>query len=335
MRIAFIWDWENDHEQTMTWHDGLAAAVRVLSQRHELAFFTCGSVETTLPHPYFPIHVKRSGKSMQESVAGFDPNVILMWGDTTRPNAAPLAELGKPMALCFAGGHQFGDTVHFFDHFFVESEVYKQKYELAGLSVSTAFGTNTEFFQPIPEQRKNFDVIFPATYASWKRHNLFAEATKGLRACTVGYMYDDHEQWCWEEPMRSGALTLPHASADVLRHLYAASKVCLITSEASGGSQRTVLEAMSMNIPVIVMSDSDKCSEYVRDAESMGMWAGTVANPNEQNIRTALQNVLEPPRSHPMDRGPTWNGRDYVLSKWSEHHYADALEEGLKKICKV
>jgi glycosyltransferase involved in cell wall biosynthesis len=313
----------------MTWKDGLAAAIKILSERHELRFWTLGKQHAMLPHEYFPITVVPDSVQLKLSVSNFCPDVILHWADCTRPNAPVLAELGKPMALCFAGGNPEAENYIYFDHIFVESEVYKQKFEEMEVSVSTAFGTNTELFKPIPGQAKQFDVIFPATYCDWKRHKLFNEATRGLKTVTAGYMYEVQERDCWEDVMKAGTLTLPHVSAEVLRHLYAASEACLITSQASGGSQRTVLEAMSMNLPVVV-TDDGKCAEYVLDCGS-----GHVAEPNAESIRQQLESALMGVSTvFDANRRAFPGPRDYVLSKWSEHHYADALEAGLTKILK-
>lgn len=320
MRIAFVHDWEPDLHQEMTWKDGLAAAVRILSQRHQLSFFTLGAQDMVLPHPYFPIGVCRNSEKLKNEVMLFDPDIILMWGDCTRPNAENMATLGKPMALCFAGGDPMGPTNRFFDHFFVESAVYAERFEVAGCSVSTAFGTNTELFAPLAGMRKQFDTIFPATFCEWKRHYLYREATQGLQNVCAGFMYPDHERDCWEDTMKAGILTLPHVSAETLRFLYASSKVCVIPSKASGGSQRTVLEAMSMNIPVVVTEDG-KGAEYVRDSVNKGMCAGLLSPPDVDALRLAVTEAL-------YDED-TKHGREYVLSRWSEVHYADALESGM------
>lgn len=318
MRIAFLWDWQNDLHQMATWHDGLAAAVKILAKRHDLKFFTVGKLDFVFPHDYFDIHVRQEGDSLVNAVKAFEPDVILIWGDATRPHAAPLKTLGKPMALCFAGGNPFGPTFHLFDHIFVESTSYLNQYLSGGFKVSTAFGTNTELFRPVPEQAKIFDVCFPATYCNWKRHNLFTDSVRGLRFVTSGFMYQDHETDCWKLPQDAGGLVLPHVSAETLKHIYASSKCCLITSHWTGGSQRTVLEAMAMNVPLVVMTDSDKTSEYVNECGE-----GLVVNPDPREIRLAVNEMM----------GKTVNTREYIMKKWSEMHYADALEAGLKSIC--
>jgi glycosyltransferase involved in cell wall biosynthesis len=248
------------------------------------------------------------------AVEYFNPDVILCWGDMTRPNALALAELGKPMALCFAGGDVNGENRDLFDWIFVESSVYAKKLDYAGRSnFSIAFGTNTDLFEPV-EQVKCFDTIFPATFAEWKRHGLYAQATEGLRSLACGYMYFDHETDCWKECLRRGTTVLPHVSAAALKYLYAASSVCVVPSRSDGGSQRTVLEAMAMNIPVVV-ADSDKFdygNHIYRTA------------PVAEDIRGYIDVLLDGPQST--------NTREYVLDCWSHQKYAAALEEGLRHL---
>lgn len=313
MRIAFVWDWPPEWYQAYTWKDGLAAALKELINRgHDIVVMCAGNEDSIVRHAYFDIHVVSDIPEFMQSNGKFD--VILHWADCTRPNARPLRELGIPMALCFAGGEPMGETLPFFDHVFVESKVYEEIYKQNDISVSVAFGTNTELYKPI-EQSKSFDTIFPATFAQWKRHDLYAAATQGLRSLAVGYMYDDHEQECWQECVRLGTTILPHVSAETLHYLYAASKVCVIPSLSSGGSQRTVLEAMAMNLPVVI-TDSDKFDF----ARGHGVFE---AEPNPQDIRSIINMALESEVST----------RDYILENWSESSYADALEKGLLGIC--
>lgn len=319
LRIAFLWDWENDAYQLMTWRDGLAAAIRELRDRgHEVLVVTCGKddeVDMEYDHPYFTIFVTTDPVGMIEA---YGPDVILQWGDFTRPHAKALQELGIPTAICFAGGEAVNYNTPYFDHIFVESQVYKKKLEAAGYdNVSIAFGTNTELFKPVI-QPKLIDVVFPATFALWKRHNLFARSVEGLHSLAVGYMYSDHEQECWEDCLKYGVTVLPHLSAEALQRVYAASRACLITSMSSGGSQRTVLEAMAMNVPLVI-TDSDKF-DYAWESDEVFQVA-----PEVEDIRKTIDYILE--------NNITVNTRDYVVKNWSEFTYADAIEKGLKSIC--
>jgi glycosyltransferase involved in cell wall biosynthesis len=308
-----IWDWPPVLAQVSTWEDGLAAALKELINRgHEVNVYMPGDAVQIIEHPYFTITVI---PDIPSQIEVDKPDVVLIWGDMTRPNARKIIELNIPMALCFAGGDVLGENLTLFDHVFIESQVYAEALDEAGYTnFSIAFGANTELFTPI-QQNKQFDTIFPATFAAWKRHNLYASATKGLRALACGYIYHDHEQECWQDCLKSGVTILPHTSARVLKYLYAASRVCVIPSRSDGGSQRTVLEAMAMNLP-IVTCDSNKYD-----------WAGDLiyrAEPNPESIRGYIDALLDGEQSI--------NTRDWVLNNMSHIQYADALEKGLRQI---
>lgn len=319
LSIGFVWDWEPQNYQTFTWKDGLAAAMKELGERHDVVMYT--DCQYPIQHDwftFFPIDLVKDGNH----------DVLLHWADMTRPHAVDHAMLGVPMALLFAGGELFGENIDLFDHIFVESQVYLDRLLDKGKSASIAFGANTNLFKPV-EQPKLFDTIFPATFAAWKRHELYARATKGLRSIACGYMYDTHEQECWEVCLDNGVAVLPHVSADALHRLYAASKVCVIPSQSDGGSQRTVLEAMAMGLPVIV-TDSDKYS-YGKDVRN-----GTApivedllirVAPNDIDIRQAIDEVLANEVYDLADLS-----RRYVLDNWSHITYANAIEAKLLEL---
>lgn len=315
MKIACVWDWPPTFTQVATWQDGLAAALNELRIRgHEVQVFMPAKEKHDERVMDSPLHEIIVSGDVKLAVQFYNPDVILCWADMTRQNALPLAELNIPMAICFSGGDIHGENRDLFDWIFVESGVYADQLDMAGkTNFSIAFGANTDLFTPL-EQAKIFDTIFPATFAAWKRHELYAKATSGLSSLAVGYMYSEHEQECWQECLRHGVTILPHVSAEALRYLYSASKVCVVPSRSDGGSQRTVLEAMAMNIPVVV-TDSDKFD-----------FGGHIyrAEPTVESIRGYVNALL--------DGQQTVNTRDYILARWSHKIYATELEAGLETI---
>jgi len=313
MRLAFVWDWNNTYKQLLNWQDGLAKAIGILSKEWEVRAYSIGQ-DMIFPTPYIPIILKPSSELLAREVLNFKPDAILFFADLTRPTIPYLANRGIPMALCFAGG-PFRNYVNCFDLIFVESDVYKNQFENENKKVIKAFGTNTELFKPI-KQTKIWDAIFPATFALWKRHRLFAEAV-GNSGLAVGWMYQDHETECWQVCQEKGTMILPYVDAETLNYLYNASRTCVITSDKTGGSQRTVLEAMACNIPVIVMSDSDKTTEYVRDCV-----IGEIVEPNIQAIQEAIKKW----------RDKKVNTREWVIQNYSAEIYAKKLKEGIESI---
>lgn len=313
MKLMFLWDWESPLIQTLTWKDGLSKAIQILSKEYDVKVCSIGN-DTILQHDYFPIYLKPTPEELAKFILEDKPDVILVWGDMTRPTIPLLARKGIPMALCLAGG-TFRDYVDCFDLFFVESEVYYQQLKSEGRNVIKAFGTNTELFKP-RKQKRIWDGIFPATYASWKRHKLFAEAL-GDKGLTCGWMYNSHEVDCYNVCQEKGTMVLPHTPAEVLTYLYNASRTCVITSNSQGGSQRTVLEAMACNIPVIAMCDSDKTTEYLEECGE-----GEIVLPEVEDIRKAVEKWKD----------KEVNSRDWVLKNYSEQIYAQKLKDGLLKI---
>jgi len=313
LKLAFVWDWENPWSQMISWKDGLSKAIHLLTKEWNVNCYSIGK-DTIFYHDYFPIILKPTPELLAQKILEGKPDVILVFGDFTRPTIPYLTHRGIPMACCLAGG-TFRDYVDVFDLIFVENEVYKEQLEAEGKNVVKAFGTNTEIFKPL-KQPKIWDAIFPATFARWKRHEIFAEALKE-KGLACGWMYQDHEMDCWQICQEKGVMILPHIPAEILNYLYNASRTCVITSDSTGGSQRTVLEAMACNVPVIVMADSDKTTEYVKECG-----IGEIVNPDPESIKKAVEKWKQ----------RQVNTRQWILENYSEQIYAQKLKKGIESI---
>jgi glycosyltransferase involved in cell wall biosynthesis len=121
----------------------------------------------------------------------------------------------------------------------------------------------------------------------------------------------------------NGTLVFPELPYESVNALYNASWCCVNTSSEWGGGQRTSIESLATNTPVIVMSDSPKNREYIEESG-----CGLVVPPSEDAIRKAIEEIK------------TWTeerrnkGREYILSKYSHHHYAKAILTGIDKVLK-
>ena len=315
MKLAVINDWF-DKKSAVFWNkDGFLKMLHVLRERDgwEIVFFKKSDRSYTWAHDYVDLHFSQDPvKSLLE----WNPDAILGFSDFSRPYLNEIRGK-KPIALCYSGG-TFTDYKDVPDLVFVESKSYFTWMKDMGLNVEMAFGTNTEIFKP-QKQPKVFKAFFPATFAGWKRHELFAEAM-GKDGLVCGW-WQPHEPRCHEVCFEKGVAVLHHQMPESMVALYNMSHSVLITSADNGGSQRSVLEAMACGIPPIVMVDSDKCREYVEEAGF-----GAIVAPTPQAIREAVENFIK----NPPDQK---KGIDYIQSKFTERHYANKIKEGILSIC--
>lgn len=299
MKIAFIW--QGFSGRYGQWQDGLWAAMKLIEQEHEVQYFD---------FPLKDIHV-------------FEPDIVLYW-------EAPVTQRGKdahnwqvvcalPYKKCllFAGGPLKSFEVRDFDLVFVESQINVDDCEREGIPFKRAFGVNTQIFKPL-KQKKKYDAFLQATFAEWKRHTLFAQAV-GSKGAVAGRR-QEHDRNGYLACVKSGVHIFEEQTAEETAILINQSYCVLNTSEFWGGGQRCTLEAMACGVPVIVMEDSPKNCEFVR--ESGG---GIVSLPTKESIQEAVEHC----KKH-NDMGE--KGYDYVNLYWNEFEYRDNLLEGMKSI---
>lgn len=311
-KLGFLLDWDTkEMSQLSSLEDGMFEAIRLLSLEWDVRVY-CIGFNGIVNHKYFPIHFRPNEAEVAKDMIRWNPHFILTWADFTRPTLPLLQGSGIPIGMAFTGGISLGHVPDI-DVFFVENKSYRDQFLAWGKNVHIAFGVNDRIFKPI-QQPKVWDTIFPATFASWKRHKLFAEATKGYSALACGYMYTSHEQECYLDPQILGVGIAPHIPGSAVAYFMNMARTCLITSNTHGGSQRAVLEAMACNIPVIVMEDSDKTSEYVRESG-----AGIICKPEVESIHNALNELI---------LRPIKTGRDYIDANYTAWHYKEAIKKG-------
>jgi glycosyltransferase involved in cell wall biosynthesis len=294
--LSFVW--QGFSGRYGQWKDGLWGAMKEIEKTH-IVFY----------------------QEPEEEIKG---DVILYW-------EAPVTECGKdrenylriknnpkPKILLFAGGQIKKEWVNGFDILLVESKINADECNELGIPNMTAFGVNSDIMKP-QKQPKIFDAVFPSTCAGWKRQGLFSRALQNKGVICGRFQPEDPIGFILAR--EQGTLVLPELSQEAVAGLYNASHCCVNTSEYWGGGQRTTLEAMSCGIPVIVMSDSPKNIEYVKESN-----AGLVCEPDEHSIRKAIEEIK------------TWTdeekrrGIDYINSKWTHHHYANNILEAINKI---
>lgn len=289
MRIAFVWtNGVKNKEVFNWWNDGLRAAMRIIEKDHEVTYH---EPDEDLP----------------------TVDWVLFWESPCTINSEFGSAYKKVMnspqktALLFSGGSIKREWVEGFDHIFVESKINKDEFDALGVKNSTAFGVNTDIFYPLGIA-KEFTTVTHGTCAGWKRQSLAGEAM-GKDALIFGRNQegDPHE---FVRAREYGAVVIPEGqSFEKTNLLINSAQVGLNCASFWGGGQRATLEAMACGLPVIVMNDSPKNMEYVQDSGT-----GIICNPNAQDIRKAVEESL----------GQKGN-REYVMSKWTPQHYADAI----------
>lgn len=313
MRLAVVNDWY-DKKSAVFWNkDGFLKMLDVLRKRDnwEIKFFKQHEKSFEWEHDYVDLHFSPDPVA---ALLNWKPDAILGFSDFSRPYLKALEGKGIPIALCYTGG-RYTDYKDIPNLVFVESASYVDWMKPMGINVIQAFGTNTDLFKPLKEP-KVWDAFFPATGAAWKRHGLFAEAMKD-KGLVCGW-WQPHEPQCLEVCIEHGTAVLHHQMAESMAYLYNMARTVVITSSDVGGSQRSVLEALASNIPVIVMNDSTMTSEYIRECGT-----GAIVEPEPSAIRRAVEEW--------KDKTP--NTREWIMKNYSEYIYADKVKAGIESIC--
>ncbi len=312
MKLAVCNDWFDAKSAVLTNQDGFLKSLQVLQERDgwEVVFFKLHEYEWRLQHPCVELRFSTDPK---KAILEWKPDAVLFFCDFSRDLLGDFKDVGIPIAMCLTGG-LFDTYIDVPDIIFVESTSYIDWLSAKGYKATRAFGTNTELYKPY-KQPKVFDAIFPATFAGWKRHHLFAEAM-GPRGLACGY-WQPHEPQCVDICYEYGTAVLHHQGAESIAQLYNMAKTCLVTSASNGGSQRTVIEAMASNIPVIVTGDSEKNSEFIQECG-----VGAIIEPDSNKLRAAVDEW--------KDREV--NTRDFIIKNYSEFTYADKLRDGICSI---
>ena len=299
-KIAFIWQGVLDPKVFHHWNDGLRVAMRILEKEYE-------------------VHYKEPWDEITEDIVLYWESPVTSQGQNAQ-HYNRVRNLPQKKILLFAGGLIQKEWIRGFDLLAVESRINEEECTNLGIPWFRAFGVNTEAFKPIPSEKK-WDGMLQGTCASWKRQWLIGESLgeKGL-LCGRG---QDSDPFPFDECRRLGVTVLPEQSVEEVAKLISQSHCVVNTADFYGGGQRATLESLACGIPCIVMSDSPKNREYI---EESGF--GLVVEPNKEAIKTAVEYIKNNPQDFPPEKGV-----NYINSKWTEKHYAEALKIGINQ-CK-
>ncbi len=240
-KIAFIWYWDRAEEIFPHWRDGLRAAIEIIGKKYKVDWIL--------------------GKKEPEKQYDF----ILVWSDDQAPIL--LKDYGCPMGLCY--GSTFPpllENLRKLKCVFVENSISYELIRRDGIRTIKAFGTDTDFFSP-DKTKKKYEYFFPATFNPWKLQGSIASL--GSRLLCAGEVQHDgygELQACLDNKVH----VIPeYTPSKKIRDLYRQSEKVIIP--AKFGSERTVLEAMSMDIIPEVNIENDRACTYLDEFEKSGI----------------------------------------------------------------
>lgn len=267
MTIAFVWPFAKAHEIEPNWRDGLRSALDLLAKDHTVEWFVGSRVPTEAYDAY------------------------LVWDDSNSAVLAPLKALGGKLGLFLTTDPHNIANLKLCDVVYCESQPVYDQVRRQGLRAIRAFGTDTDLFSPDPTVEKTIPYFYPATFSPWKRQSSISHLGRDLLC--VGTVQPDglvELQSCRGNNVR---VELGYFPVEQVRDWYRQSHNVLIP--AIHGSERTVLEAMSMDLQPRVSPDNAKAYSYVREY---------------------LDSGLHSPR-------------EFVLSRYTAKHYADQIAKGI------
>jgi len=292
MKIAIIWYWDRAKWIEPYWRDGHRAAFELLQKKHDVDWFLGTDFEL-------------------EDVYDF----ILLWDSSNSGFIPKLKDYKARKGLCLTTDLGINiPNLHAFDVVFAEAESVCQLVRNDGIRVIKAFGVDSNFFNDDQTHiTKYIPAFYPATFSPWKRQDLFAEAVRDNGVC-LGTIQPDGVE-IYRKCLELGTRTIVgYVPAEIVRELYRMSRAVVVT--AWEGSGRTILEAMAMNIPVIVTKDNHKAASYLREAK-----AGEIVEPDVKAIQDTYWKIVN----------KKVNTRDFVLKNYSGEVFAKKLLEGIEQ----
>ena len=286
LKIAIVWDWGlAEWANPLVW-DGLKAAMKKIGETHQVDWYLGGKYP---PDNYY--------------------DWILPWGVGSIPFNYKIQEYHSRKALLCAGHPQ--DTANFdkFEAIFVESPAVQEQIRAKGFRSVLAFGTDVSYFQP-EKLPKIIDCFYPATFSAWKRQDLFSVV--GDRGLACGTVQPDGLHLLNICRSRGVYVIDGLVPTALVSRMYNMSRCVVITSWH--GSERTLLEAMSCNIPVVITKDNILTCSLANEEV-------TQVEPTKAAIMQGVRMVLE----------KEVNTRLFIVQNYSHHIYADQIMEVLNE----
>lgn len=262
MKIQAVWEWDRAKEIYPLWRDGLRAATEILD------------IEWKLNEP-----------------PDKDCDWILTWCDSNSNFSKFYTSYPAKRGIFLTTHPTNYHNLMGFDVVFCETSIIYEECRRRGIHAKRAFGTDEQFFSP-DNTRKDIEYFYPATFSPWKRQEDIAHL--GDRLLCVGTVQPDGEAQ-YQMSMNSGVMVKKgYFKPEVIRDYYRRAHNVIIP--AIHGSERTVLESMSMNIlPSVTNQQNQRALSYIKEYEESG---------------------LQTPRQ-------------FIIKYYSAKRYADSIQKGM------
>ncbi len=237
MNIAFIWYFDKASRVYDNWRDGHRAMIDVLvNEGHKVDMY----LDKSMPEPG-------------------EYDVLLFWASSNEDFFQELDRYQSEIfAICLTTNPHNPENLKKMDVIFVESTPVLLECQQLGLHTVKAFGTDTDFFSPDPKVKKDIKYFYPATFSPWKLQRNIAHYGEGLLC--VGTVQPDglsDLQACEHTGVQIRKGYFP---AEEIRDYYRRAKQVVVP--AIHGSERTVLETMSMDMIPRVNPENKKANSY-------------------------------------------------------------------------
>lgn len=240
MNISLVWYFDKANWVFPLYRDGVKAAMEELEKRGHKITWHLG-LDPKIPE---------------------DCDFLLLW-DSSNSEFIPKLKnytCRKGLILTTDLGLNL-DNLRNFDVIFPEVQYIADNLKAQGLRAIKAFGTDTDFFKP-NQTKKIYEALYPATFSPWKRQNLFADEYKDRGLC-IGTVQPDGWDILRYTIEKKTNVFIGYMPVEQLREYYDKSEsVCITGWEGSG---RTVIEGLSMGLPVESALDNVKCQSYLKE----------------------------------------------------------------------
>lgn len=268
MKIAFVWPWERAKEIFPNWRDGHRAVIEELAKVHQVDWYIAEDSVTVKDGYDFYLFWDDGSSLIHHNLKGKKGLML-----TSDNNLGRISPLDWHIIYC-------------------ESQPIYEKARSLGYRAIKAMGTDTDFFKPT-NKAEDIDFFYPATFSPWKRQRDIACLRQSLLC--VGTIQPDGEEDLNECKKNHVQIEIGYFPAEKIRDYY--NRAIEVIIPAIHGSERTVLEAMSMDLyPKVINSQNVKAKSYI-----------------EEFKKTSFDSP-----------------RDFVLKYYSHYEYAKNLLKGME-----